>query len=111
MRWCNGNNNYFTRYIRNRIAASRHAQQRSVEDVALEILHEAFAETMLPSLDAVVAKIKSIAPNHHNLHSPQGSLTDVLRRTQSLQDFDLDRWNKEWAMVEAEMRVEGEGRT
>ncbi len=86
-------------------------EQRSVEDIALEILHEAFAGPTLSSLDAVVAKIKSTGPNPDNIRSAQGSLADVLRRTQSLQDFDLDRWNKEWAMVEAEMRVEGEGRT
>lgn len=80
-------------------------QQRSVEDVALEILHEAFAETTLPSLDAVVAKIKSTEPNSHNIRSAQGSLADVLRRADSSQDFDLDQWNKEWAVVEAEMRT------
>jgi plasmid stability protein len=80
-------------------------QQRSVEDIALEILHEAFAETTLPGLDAVVAKIKSTGPNQHNIRSAQGSLADVLRRTHSTQDFDLDQWNKEWAAVEAEMRA------
>lgn len=80
-------------------------EQRSVEDVVLEILHEAFAETTLPSLDAVAAKIKSTGPNPGNIRPAQGSLADVLRRTNSTQDVDLDQWNKEWAAVEAEMRA------
>lgn len=86
-------------------------EQRSVEDVALEILHKAFAETTLPSLDAVVAKIKSTGPNPHNIRSAQGSLADVLRRADSTQDFHLDRWNKEWAAVEAEIRAAEAGKT
>jgi plasmid stability protein len=67
------------------------AQGRSVEDVALEILQEAFAETAPPSLDAVVAKIKSTSPNYQNIRAAQGSLAGALRRTQSSQDLDLDQ--------------------
>ncbi|MDP9312440.1 MAG: hypothetical protein M3R24_16410 [Chloroflexota bacterium] len=80
-------------------------QQRSIEEVALDILRDALTETALPSLDAVVANIKATAPNPRNIRPAQGSLADVLRRAPKNDAFDLDLWQKDWAAVEAEMRA------
>lgn len=81
------------------------AQQRSVEDLVLDILRDALAETVLPSVDAVVAKIKATGYNPRNIRPAQGSLAEVLRRTPTTEMFDLEQWQQEWAAVEAEMRA------
>lgn len=82
------------------------AQHRSVEAVALDLLREALgATTTHPSVDEVVAKIKASGPNRSAIRPAQGSLADILRRTSETVDFDLDQWNKEWAIAEQEMRV------
>jgi plasmid stability protein len=81
-------------------------QHRSVEAVALDLLREALdVATTSPSVDDVVAKIKATAPNPRNIRPAHGSLADILRRTASAVDFDLDQWNQDWAAVEKEMRA------
>jgi plasmid stability protein len=94
------------------------AQQRSVEEVALAILSEALdQERTGPTLEDVVAKIQALPPNPQNIRPARGSLADALRNTSEPSDFDLARWNEEWAAVEAEMKAitrandRAEGRT
>jgi len=88
-----------------RLQQQARVQHRSVEDVALEILRDALVEPPIPSVDAVVAKIKATRPNHRNIRPAHGSLAEVLRRTPHTEVFDLDQWQKDWAAVEAEMRA------
>jgi plasmid stability protein len=83
-----------------------HAQHRSVEAVALDLLREALnAATAAPSVNDVVATIKATAPNPSSIRPARGSIADILRRTPSTVDVDLDQWNQDWAAVEQEMRA------
>ncbi len=81
-------------------------QQRSVEEVALDILNDAL-DTMspAPSVDDVVATIQATPPNLHNIRPARGSLADALRNSPNDPEFDLTQWNADWAAVEAEMRA------
>jgi plasmid stability protein len=88
-----------------RLEQQAHAQHRSVEEIALDLLHDALSETEPPSVADVVATIKATPPNPSNVRTAQGSLADALRRTTSVENFDLDRWNADWAAVEAELRA------
>lgn len=82
------------------------AQKRSVEDLVLEILGTALeAEAAFPLLEEVVAKIKATPPNPGSIRPSRGSLAEALRSTSPDSDFDLAKWNREWAAVEAEMKA------
>jgi plasmid stability protein len=83
-----------------------HAQHRSVEAVALDLLREALDTTPpVPSVDDVVATIQATAPHPRTIRPAHGSLADLLRRTPDPGDFDLDQWSQDWAAVELEMRA------
>lgn len=79
--------------------------RRPPEDVVLDILRSAFTEPLIADVDEVVARIKSLPPNPHNIRQPQGALADVLRRESEDNDFDVDLWNREWAAVETEIQA------
>ena len=82
-------------------------QALSPETVALALLREALAseETDFPSPEDIVKKIKRLPPNPHALRPAQGSLADALHNAPTDPNFDLDEWNKEWRMIETEMRT------
>lgn len=79
--------------------------RRPPEDIVLDILRGALTEPIIADVDEVVARIKSLPPNPHNIRQPQGALADVLRRESDNDEFDLDLWNREWAAVEAEIHA------
>ena len=82
------------------------AQHRSAEDVAVGILRDALeGMTVFPSIDDVVATIKGARPNPQGIRPARGSLADALRSAPSDPEFDLARWNQDWAAVESEMRA------
>jgi plasmid stability protein len=78
------------------------AQERSAEDVAIEILRAALLEEQEPTLDEVVARIRSTPPNPAVIRPAQGSLAEALAETKNA-DFDLATWQAAWSQVEEEM--------
>ena len=78
------------------------AQQRSVQDVALDILAQALGEVGLTP-EEVVAKAKALPPNPKSLRPAQGSLAEALRHAPLAPEFDAEQWTRAWAVVEAEM--------
>ena len=82
------------------------AQELSVEQVALNILSDALEiQGAFPTPEEVVATIKALAPNPHNIRPARGSLAEALRNAPDDPTFDLARWEQEWAGVEAEMKA------
>lgn len=84
------------------------AEHRSVEAVALDILHAAVApehSEERSSVESIVAKIRAATPDPQRIRPAQGSLADALHRAPAHNDFDLQQWNRDWAAVEAEMHA------
>lgn len=90
--------------LETRLKREATARALSVEEFALDLLDSALEEETHPTLEEVVAKIKAMPPNSASIRLPTGSLADALRDTPSDPDFDLERWNKDWAAVESEMK-------
>lgn len=64
------------------------------------------AETVFPTPEEVVAKIKVLGPSDpRNIRPATGSLAQALRSIPSDPDFDFEEWNRQWAEVEAEMKA------
>lgn len=83
------------------------AQQRSAEEVALDILRAGLLDAPDDGdeldLAAVVAAIRALPPNPHALRPGRGSLADALAEMITDEPFDLAGWEAAWAAVEAEM--------
>lgn len=63
-------------------------------------------ETISPTPEEVVAKIKALGPSDpRNIRPATGSLAQALRSIPSDPDFDFEEWNRQWAEVEAEMKA------
>jgi len=90
-------------------------QQRSTEEVAVELLDQALdaepepLDYVPPTLEGVVARIRATPPNPEMVRPPSGSLGEYLAASIAAEDpnepFDLEQWEKEWAAVEAEMKA------
>ena len=81
-------------------------QHRSVEELALDILGSALEqEEGFPTPEEVVAKIQATPPNPRSIRPARGSLAEALRSAPEDPDFDLASWEREWAAVEAAIKV------
>ena len=80
-------------------------QQLSVEQVAISILTEAVegAESVTP-LEAVM-KIQGTAANPAQLRPATANLADTLRAAPGDPCFDLESWNRQWSVVEGELKT------
>lgn len=66
--------------------------------------NDAYEDDGISSVADVVARIKAMPPNPAMVTHPQGSLADALREGPTNPDFDLQRWQQEWAAAEAELK-------
>ena len=83
-------------------------QQRTVEELAAEMLDEALADQYIPpTLEEVVARAKSLPPNPNAIRPAEGSLLEYLRTAPDDPNFDLEAWEQEWAKIEAEIEALG----
>jgi hypothetical protein len=79
------------------------AQNRPAEDLALDLLRVALiGDAPALTLDEVVARIRTAAPNPAGWRTVSGSLTDVLAEKDH-DDLDIAVWQSAWSAVEAEM--------
>lgn len=81
-----------------------------VEKMALHLLDEALSITPKSDQDEltpedVIARILASRPKPQNIRPAVGSLSEALREGRTDYAFDLDKWTKEWAAVEAEMKA------
>jgi hypothetical protein len=53
----------------------------------------------------VVARIQATAPNSSQVRVATANLADVLRAAPSDPCFDLESWNRQWSVVDAEMKA------
>jgi plasmid stability protein len=80
-------------------------QQLSVEHFAIRILTEAVEESEPPTPREIVATIQATAPNASQVRAATANLADVLRASPGDCCFDLESWNRQWSIVEAEMKA------
>ncbi len=83
------------------------SQRLSLNELVVEILTRVFEhrQDAYPTLEKVVAEIKSMEPNPANFYPATQSLADLLVNSPDDPSFDLKEWNREWAIVEAEIRA------
>ncbi len=78
------------------------AQQRSAQDVALDILRAGLLDEA-SELDAIVADIRATTPNPMALRPARGSLLAALADAPADNDLDLAAWQDAWSSAEAEI--------
>ena len=79
-------------------------QQLSVEQFAISLLTEAIESESDTPLE-VVARIRATAPNPSQFRPATADLADVLRAAPGDPCFDLENWNRQWSVIEAEMKA------
>ncbi len=64
-----------------------------------------FETTDIFTPEEVVAMIKATPPNPQAIRPATGSLAEALKNSAHDPNFDVEQWNKEWAMIETEMKA------
>ena len=81
-------------------------QRLSVEEFALGLLAEAVEEELEPvTLQDAVARIQATPPSRSQVRPASGNLADVLKAAPGEPSFDLQTWNRQWSVVEAELKA------
>ncbi len=80
-------------------------QQLSVEQFALSILTEAVEEAESVTPREAVTRIQAIAPNPAQVRPATANLAEALRAAPGDPCFDLESWNRQWSVVEAELKA------
>lgn len=98
-----------------KLETAAQAQQRSAEEVAVELLGRALdaepepPDYIPPTLEGVVTRIRATPPNPEMVRPPSGSLGEYLAASIAAEDphepFDEAEWKRQWAAVEAEMKA------
>jgi hypothetical protein len=80
-------------------------QQLSVEQFAISILTEVVeeAESVTPREAAI--RIQATVPNPAQVRPATANLADVLHAAPGDPCFDLESWNRQWSVVEAELKA------
>ena len=73
------------------------------QQVLITILDEE-TEDVFPTLEEVVAEIHSLDPNPANVIQPTESLASLLADVASETPIDSVAWNRQWAVIESEMK-------
>jgi plasmid stability protein len=80
-------------------------QQLSAEQFAINILTEALLGSESITLREAVTTIRATAPNPSQVRPATANLADVLRAAPGDPCFDLENWNRQWSVVEAELKA------
>jgi hypothetical protein len=85
-----------------RLQAQAISQRLSLNELVVEVLTRVFEprQDVYPTLEQIVAEIKSMEPNPANFHPATQSLADLLINSPDDPSFDLKEWNREWAITE-----------
>lgn len=90
--------------LENKVKAEAQKRKRTPEQVVIDRLAQTFEDDGVPTVAEVVARIKATPPNPAMITPPQGDLAAALRNGPTDPDFDLNRWEQEWAAAEAELK-------
>ncbi len=90
--------------LENKLNREAKIRKLSPEQVVVDILAGALENDLIPTVAEVVALIKATPPNPAMITPPQGSLADALRHGPTDPDFDLDTWERDWAIAEEELK-------
>jgi hypothetical protein len=80
-------------------------QQLSVEQFAIGILSAALEESESVTPQEAVTRIQTTAPNPSQVRPATANLADVLRTAPGDPSFDLENWNRQWSILEAESKA------
>ena len=80
-------------------------QQLSVERFAIGVLNRTMMGSESATPREVAAKIQATASNPAQFRPAMTNLDDVLQAVPGESCFDLENWNREWSVVEAEMKA------
>lgn len=110
-------------FLAARLQSEAQAQNRSAEEVAVELLDQSLRSTLPVSNQSeadvfcltpeeVVAKIKALPPNPANQFDMKvlmAGLVDYLEKSIASEDpnepFDQEEWQRQWDAMEAEMKA------
>lgn len=70
----------------------------------LPTLGESLRDNTLPSLEEIVAKIQALPRDPRNIRPATASLQELLENAPEDPEFDLDEWQRQWELVEQEMK-------
>lgn len=80
-------------------------QNRSLDEFVAASLQQLLEDQEdAPSLEEVVARIRSTPPDPSAFHPATESLLDYLRATREAPPENLAQWDREWDKIEAEMK-------
>lgn len=93
--------------LANQLRNQASSQHLTPEQLALRILEEALEarRERVSTLDRIVAEIKSTPRNPLALRPAEGSLQEALLNSPENPEFDLQAWERDWAVVEQEIRA------
>lgn len=85
-------------------------QQRSTEEVAVELLDQALENAAGAELDALIARIRALPPEPDLIRQPTASLEEYLARSLAAEaeddePFDQEEWQRQWDVIQAEMKA------
>jgi len=80
-------------------------QQLSVEQFVIGILTEAAEESESETLQEVVARIRATPPNPSLIRPATGNLADLQIASPDDPYFDLESWERQWSILEAESKA------
>ncbi|MCZ2114591.1 MAG: hypothetical protein LC131_12280 [Anaerolineae bacterium] len=79
-------------------------QRISPEELAAQILEEAFQLELFETLEQVVERAKRLPRNPDNIRPATASLKELLEDAPVDPEFDLTAWQRDWQKVEKEMK-------
>lgn len=92
-----------------RLRHKAQAQNRSVDELAAELLIKSLDTSVDSELEELIARIKATPPNPAAIRPATISLADALSASLAAEgddrDFNLDEWQHQWAAVEREMKA------
>jgi plasmid stability protein len=77
-------------------------RQRSVEELAVEILTAAVEDLELSTPLEVVGRMQASKPNTDQIRPATASLATLLQASPDDPDFNLNDWQRQWAAVSSE---------
>jgi len=80
-------------------------QQLSVEQLVISILTEAQEDSDPVTPPEAVATIQATPRNPAEVRPATANLADILNAAPGDPSFDLEGWNRQWSVVEAELKA------
>jgi len=80
-------------------------QSISPENLAAQILEDAFTDETFETPEQVVERIKRLPPDPSNIRPATVSLKELLENSPIDPEFDVAEWQRQWDQIEQEMKA------